>query len=129
MRGGSVLDPKIAAQIKIENGKAVARRGEQDWQPIDDFSEGVAPGGDFLAFLSGAKNIVNAGTEIQGNNPNFVELAQIVIDTNGPRNVTAFLRTLALNSQKDAISIGFIKDRLEQCKPSYCKIDIAPTHP
>lgn len=62
-RGGSVTDAKSGAQFKIENGLAYARRADNPWEPLDDFSGAFAPEGDFLAFLAGAKNITNAGHE------------------------------------------------------------------
>jgi hypothetical protein len=61
--GGAVADPKTAAQFQLTNGKAMARRGDTDWEQVDDISSGFAPDGDFMAFLAGAKNIVNAGSE------------------------------------------------------------------
>jgi hypothetical protein len=62
-QGGSTLDAASAAQLKVENGIASMRRGQQPWQQIDNFSGSFAPEGDFLAFLSGTKNIVKAGEE------------------------------------------------------------------
>ncbi len=62
-QGGSTLDAASAAQLKVENGIASMRRGQQPWQQIDNFSGSFAPEGDFLAFLSGAKNIVKTGEE------------------------------------------------------------------
>ena len=61
--GGSVADPNIATQIKVEGDKAYTRRGAEDWQPTNDFTGVFAPSGDFLAYLSAAKNIVNQGKE------------------------------------------------------------------
>src|SRR5262245_26873332 len=60
-QGGSVLDGANAAQLKVENGVASMRRGQQPWQPIDDFSGSFAPTGDFMGFLSGASNVVEQG--------------------------------------------------------------------
>lgn len=62
-QGGSVLDPKTATQVKIENDKTLARRGDQEWQDVGNATGSFAPQGDFLAFLAGAKNIVNNGSE------------------------------------------------------------------
>jgi hypothetical protein len=61
--GGSVLDPSGAAQLKIVDGVASMRRGDQPWQPVDDFSASFAPSGDFMAFLSGASDVVSQGQE------------------------------------------------------------------
>ncbi len=44
-QGGSVLDPSGAAQLKVVDGVASMRRGEQPWQPIDNFSGSFAPDG------------------------------------------------------------------------------------
>src|SRR5262249_16303059 len=51
-QGGNVQDPASAAQLKVVDGVASMRRGNQPWQQIDDISGGFAPAGDFMAFLS-----------------------------------------------------------------------------
>src|SRR5689334_9667339 len=43
--------------------KAFARRGEAAWQEIPDFTGAFAPSGDFLAYLSAAKNVVKQAPE------------------------------------------------------------------
>jgi hypothetical protein len=47
--GGTVADAKTAVQLQVANGKAMARRGDTDWEQVDDFSSGFAPDGDFMA--------------------------------------------------------------------------------
>ncbi|MGC9396741.1 MAG: LamG-like jellyroll fold domain-containing protein, partial [Anaerolineae bacterium] len=56
-QGGSVLDTGSGVEIKVEGDHAYARQGVQDWQEINNFAELFAPQGDFLAFLSAAKNV------------------------------------------------------------------------
>jgi hypothetical protein len=56
-QGGSPLDTRSGTQIKIDGDHAYSRQGEQAWQEIDDFTGSFAPQSDFMAFLSGAKDI------------------------------------------------------------------------
>ncbi|MFZ0548351.1 MAG: hypothetical protein WAM60_23085, partial [Candidatus Promineifilaceae bacterium] len=63
--GGSVLLPETGTQIKVADGVAYARQGTGEWEPIDDFSGLFAPGGDFLAYLSAADNVVSYAPEIK----------------------------------------------------------------
>jgi hypothetical protein len=62
-QGGSPLDTRSGTQIKIDGDQAYSRQGQQAWQKIDDFSGSFAPQSDFMAFLSGAKNIRLAETD------------------------------------------------------------------
>jgi len=55
--GGSVANPDSAAEIRMEGERAWARQGGGSWQEAEDFTGGFAPGGDFLAYLVGVKNV------------------------------------------------------------------------
>lgn len=55
--GGSVLDAKSGTQVKVEGDHAYVRQGDQPWQEMEDFTGSFAPQSDFMAFLSGARNI------------------------------------------------------------------------
>ncbi len=56
-QGGTPLGVQSGTQIKIDGDRAYSRQGQQAWQQIDDFTGSFAPQSDFMAFLSGAKNI------------------------------------------------------------------------
>jgi hypothetical protein len=58
--GGSVATPDSAAEIRIEGERAWARQGGGSWQEAEDFTSGFAPGGDFLSYLVGVKNVREA---------------------------------------------------------------------
>ncbi|MCP4542733.1 MAG: hypothetical protein GY832_36890 [Chloroflexi bacterium] len=61
--GGNVDDAATGAEIRIEGDRAYARQGTDEWEEIDNFTGLFAPEGDFMAFLSAAKDITNHGTE------------------------------------------------------------------
>src|SRR5262249_7784974 len=65
-QGGSVLNPDSGIQMKIANDVAYAKRGQQDWEEVEDMSSAFAPQGDFLAFLSSVKDVAIAGAESRG---------------------------------------------------------------
>ena len=79
-QGGSVFDTANAAQLKVVDGVASMRRGNQPWQPIDDISGSFAPAGDFMGFLSGASNVVDQGQQTR-NNATFT---RYTFDLDGP---------------------------------------------
>jgi len=56
------------------------RRGNQPWQPIDDFSGSFAPAGDFMGFLSAASNVVDQGQEMR----HEVAFTRYTFDLDGP---------------------------------------------
>jgi hypothetical protein len=60
---GNVQDPSTATEIRIENDRALARQNAGEWQEIGNFAGFFAPQGDFMAFLSAAKDIANQGVE------------------------------------------------------------------
>ncbi|HEX8681814.1 MAG TPA: hypothetical protein VF707_05835, partial [Ardenticatenaceae bacterium] len=62
-QGGSILDAESGVELRIADDVAMARQGNGEWQEMGDFTDAFAPSGDFLAFLSAAKNITREGTE------------------------------------------------------------------
>ncbi|MEA3342286.1 MAG: hypothetical protein U9R15_20155, partial [Chloroflexota bacterium] len=56
-QGGSVLNAASGVEIKVEGERAYGRRGAQDWEEINNFTGLFAPQGDFMAFLSAAKDV------------------------------------------------------------------------
>ncbi|MCB8990047.1 MAG: hypothetical protein H6665_05455 [Ardenticatenaceae bacterium] len=62
MWGGLVnaLDQDAAYQMRLHDGRVETRVGNEAWQPGSDLNVGMAPGGDFLAFLDVATDIAAA---------------------------------------------------------------------
>ena len=60
--GGNVLDSASGIELKTEQGKTFGRRGQGEWQETSSVTDWAAPQGDFLAFLTAAKNVRNQGT-------------------------------------------------------------------
>ncbi len=83
-----MLSPSSATQLKVENGVASMRRGEQPWQPIDgDVSGSFAPNGDFMAFLAGAKHVVRGDQSTHNGTP----FTRYTFDLDGP-GYAAYMR-------------------------------------
>jgi hypothetical protein len=55
--GGSVLLDESGVGIKVEQGKTYVRHGAGDWQETDGLADGIAPQGDFMAYLSAVRGI------------------------------------------------------------------------
>lgn len=85
--GANTLDRSSATQIKVENNTSYSRRGDQAWQEIPDFAGAFAPDGDFLAYLSAAKEIVNQGSDTRAG----IAFTRYSFAINGPR-FAAFVR-------------------------------------
>ncbi len=60
--GGQVADASDGTEIRIEGDLAYGRAVGGEWQEIDNFSGGFAPGNDLMAYLVGAKNVQEIGT-------------------------------------------------------------------
>jgi uncharacterized repeat protein (TIGR01451 family) len=54
---GSAASTPDGVEVRITDDRAEARQGDGAWQPIENFSAALAPGGDFLAFLSAASEL------------------------------------------------------------------------
>ncbi len=55
--GGSVLQTEGGVAVKVENGRTFARRGAGEWQVADGAVDGLAPQGDFLAYLQAVRAV------------------------------------------------------------------------
>jgi PKD repeat protein len=75
---GNVNNPDDALEIRVEGQQAFGRVSTSDWQELDNFSGGFAPGNDFSAFLMAARNIKRLVEQAM---PNVERLA---FDVNGP---------------------------------------------
>jgi hypothetical protein len=62
-QGGSVLNPRDGVEVRVEGDRAYGRQVGAPWQEISDFSDAFAPGNDLMAYLAGAKNVRELGTE------------------------------------------------------------------
>ena len=58
-----VPEPETGLSVRIENGEAYGRYGENEWQPIDNIANLFAPNQDPLGFLGSITNIQSLGTE------------------------------------------------------------------
>ncbi|NUM44642.1 MAG: hypothetical protein HUU38_08030, partial [Anaerolineales bacterium] len=85
--GGNLTDTNSATQVKVEGNKAFAQRGDQSWQEISDFTGAFAPDGDFLGYLSAARNITRAGYESRAG----ITFTRYTFEVDGPM-FAAFVR-------------------------------------
>ncbi len=83
--GGSVLSPETGMQMKVKDGKAFARQGDQPWESIEDFSGTIAPGGDFLAYVAAAENVVKSEPQQQLTPSGEITYVRYTFDINGRR--------------------------------------------
>ncbi len=60
---GSVLNPRDGVEVRVEGDRAYGRPVGGEWQEMDDFSGAFAPANDLLAYLVGARNVREIGTE------------------------------------------------------------------
>lgn len=63
---GGVLNAASGLSIRSEGGKNFARRGEGEWQEIDDFTGSIAPQGDFMSYLAAVKDVQPQPAESRG---------------------------------------------------------------
>ncbi|MBC8422435.1 MAG: hypothetical protein H8E01_00230, partial [Chloroflexi bacterium] len=61
--GGSLLNPRDGVEMRVEGDRAYGRAIGGTWEEVDDFSGAFAPGNDLMAYLAGAKNVRELGTE------------------------------------------------------------------
>jgi hypothetical protein len=90
---GSVANPDSAAEMRIEGNRAWARQGGGSWQEVEDFSGGFAPGGDFLSYLVGVKNVERGAWSVErgawsverSDDPRFtLHATRFTFDLDGP---------------------------------------------
>jgi hypothetical protein len=65
-QGGSVTKAESGVEVRVQDDRAFARKGAGEWEEVNDFTGLFAPQGDFMAFLSAAKDVTNQGTETRG---------------------------------------------------------------
>ena len=81
--GGSVHDPASGAEVRVTGDTALARRGDGAWEEIDGFSGLFAPGGDLMAYMRAADNVVNQGTEVRTTPRGEIEITRFTFDIDG----------------------------------------------
>lgn len=59
------FNPQTGIEAKVENGQTYGRRGQGEWQELENTTDSFAPGGDPLGFLFGAVNIEDGGLRQQ----------------------------------------------------------------
>ncbi|MGD8968774.1 MAG: hypothetical protein PVI07_14810, partial [Anaerolineae bacterium] len=94
--GGTLLDPRDGVEIRIEDDRAYGRQIGEPWQEISDFSGAFAPDNDLMAYLAGAKNVRELGTETrslpsldvasgsQSTDPSVYQFTRYSFDLDGP---------------------------------------------
>ena len=85
--GGNILDAHSGLEVKVEDERVLARQGSGDWQEINNFTGLFAPDGDFMAFLSAAKEIASHGSETRAGVP----FSRYTFQVDGP-GYAAYLR-------------------------------------
>ena len=78
--GGSVLQEGDSLGVRIADGKTFTQKNGGEWQEGDDFTQTIAPAGDFMNFLAAAENVTDLGQEtIAG-----VTFTRYAFDIDGP---------------------------------------------
>lgn len=64
---GNLAQTRSGVEVRVADGKTQTRKwdatGEGEWQAAQDFTNAVAPAGDFMAWLAGLRNLQTLGTE------------------------------------------------------------------
>ncbi|MCO6453542.1 MAG: hypothetical protein J5I90_22360 [Caldilineales bacterium] len=63
--GGSMLIPESGIQVEVADGKTRTRSGAGPWEEADGLIDGIAPQGDFLAYLAAIRDVSGGETETQ----------------------------------------------------------------
>ena len=61
--GGSLLNDQDGLEVRFEANRAYGRSAGGEWEEMENFAHAFAPGNDLMAYLAGAKNITELGTE------------------------------------------------------------------
>ncbi len=78
--GGSVLQAESGVALRSEGGKTFARRGAGEWEEVENFTDSMAPQGDFLGYLAAIRNVTNGGAETR----NGVSFTRYTFAIDGP---------------------------------------------
>jgi hypothetical protein len=112
-QGGSVLNAESGAEIRIQDGRAFARQGLSPWEEVDDFTGLFAPQGDFMAFLSAAKDIRGIANDSPRNNVTGDSESQIANPQSEIRNPKSEISFYAF--RVDGLSYArYLRDQIQQ---------------
>lgn len=78
------FDPQRGLSVKVEDGQTFGRRGQGEWQEMDNVADAFAPGGDPLGFLAGATNVQRTGTETRDFEGLGLTYTHYTFDMDGP---------------------------------------------
>lgn len=66
---GSVLEGNSGVAVKVEEGQTFTRNGAGEWQLSEDIIGGLAPQGDFMAYLAAVRTVSENPPEVRGGIP------------------------------------------------------------
>ena len=79
-QGGNILQESGSVAVKVEQGRSFIRHGAGEWQPSDNFTDGIAPQGDFMAYLAAMRGVTAYAPESR----NGVALTRYSFTVDGP---------------------------------------------
>ncbi len=85
------FNPDTGVAVRVQNGNAYSRRGQNEWQEVDGLTDLIVPGGDPLGFLAGLKNVTvgtTRTTPIADAAPTEGTATQYLFDLDGPAFAT-----------------------------------------
>ncbi len=101
--GGSVLVPESGVEVRIDGDEAVARKGNGAWEEVEDFTGLFAPGGDFMAYVRAAENVVNHGAEIRSTVAGDIPVTLYTFDIDGRTIAEAMRAQLMEQARADGL--------------------------
>ena len=60
---GSLLQDGSSLAARVADGKTYTKQNEGEWQEASDFTQSLAPAGDFMSYLVAARDITDLGEE------------------------------------------------------------------
>ncbi|MBK9055199.1 MAG: hypothetical protein IPL78_31175 [Chloroflexi bacterium] len=94
------FDPQTGLSVKVEDGQTYGRRGQGQWQEMDNVADAFAPGGDPLGFLAGATNIQSTGTESRDFEGLSLTYTHYTFDMDGPAFARYMLAEIEAHYEK-----------------------------
>ncbi len=61
--GGSILQEGDSVAVRVADGKTYLQRNSGEWQEGDDFTQTIAPDGDFMSYLVAAREVTDLGQD------------------------------------------------------------------
>ncbi len=88
---GSLVQGEGALAIKVENGKSYVRQAGGEWQERTGVLDGIAPQGDFLAYLQAVREVKSNPPETRGPSGRGITFTRYSFALDGP-TFAAFVR-------------------------------------